>query len=124
MPDSTDSCNNHNDFIDIDSDGIPMVVMKLLIQMAMAELTSSDLPGYDDSIDVDRLITDGCDNLIDDEIEVKNEQSSNMSGEIRALAIISVLVLTSLILIVIIRRGKPPTNEENHSFSGKQYPKF
>ena len=126
MPDPTDLCNNHNDFIDIDSDGIPDGCDEIVDSDGDGVADEFDVcPGHDDSIDVDLdLLPDDCDNSIDDEIEVKNEQSSSMSGEIRALAIISVLVLISLILIVLIRRGKPPTNEENHSFSGKQYPKF
>ena len=126
ISDAEDICPSFNDAIDLDFDLIPDGCDEIVDSDGDGVADEFDVcPGHDDSIDVDLdLLPDDCDNSIDDEIEVKNEQSSSMSGEIRALAIISVLVLISLILIVLIRRGKPPTNEENHSFSGKQYPKF
>ena len=126
VPDSTDICNNHNDLIDIDSDGIPDGCDDLIDSDNDGVGDEFDVcPGHDDSIDVDLdLLPDGCDNLIDDKIEVKNEQTSKKSEEIRALVIISALVLISFVLIVLIRRGKPPKNEESHTFSGKQYTKF
>ena len=112
--------------IDIDSDGIPDGCDDLIDSDNDGVGDEFDVcPGHDDSIDVDLdLLPDGCDNLIDDKIEVKNEQTSNKNEEIRALVIISALVVISFVLIVLIRRGKPPKNEDGHTFSGKQYTKF
>ena len=70
------------------------------------------------------MIPDGCDDSIDIETEVKTEQNSMDSEEVRAVVAISVLILISILLIMLIRRGKPPANEQHRYFVEKQYTKF
>ncbi|CAI8274758.1 MAG: Alpha-agarase [Euryarchaeota archaeon UBA443] len=126
VSDLTDICNNHNDSIDIDSDGVPDGCDELIDSDNDGVADEFDIcPEHDDAIDLDLdMIPDGCDDSIDIETEVKIEQNSMDSEEVRAVVAISVLILISILLIMLIRRGKPPANEQHRYFVEKQYTKF
>ena len=126
VPDSIDICSGYSDLIDVDSDGIPDGCDEIVDSDSDGIADEFDVcPGHDDAIDIDLdLLPDGCDDSIDDKPEATVEQSSQNTEEMRAIVLISVLVLISLLLVILIRRGKPPAKEQTRPFSEKQYTKF
>ena len=124
--DLLDTCNNHNDSIDIDSDGVPDGCDTMIDSDGDGVSDQLDIcPNFDDAIDIDAdKIPDGCDDAIETQKEKGTEQKSMNSETIRAVGLISVLLVVSVLLVMLIRRGKPPSNEQHLAIPDKNYTEF
>ena len=121
-----DTCNNHNDSIDIDSDGVPDGCDTLIDSDGDGVSDQLDIcPNFDDAIDIDAdKIPDGCDDAIETQKEKGTEQKSMNSETIRAVGLISVLLVVSVLLVMLIRKGKPPSSEQHLAIPDKNYTEF
>ena len=126
ISDLLDTCNNHNDSIDIDSDGVPDGCDTMIDSDGDGVSDQLDIcPNFDDAIDIDAdKIPDGCDDAIETQKEKGTEQKSMNSETIRAVGLISVLLVVSVLLVMLIRRGKPPSNEQHLAIPDKNYTEF
>ena len=126
ISDLLDTCNNHNDSIDIDSDGVPDGCDTMIDSDGDGVSDQLDIcPNSDDAIDIDAdKIPDGCDDAIETQKEKGTEQKSMNSETIRAVGLISVLLVVSVLLVMLIRRGKPPSNEQHLAIPDKNYTEF
>ena len=126
VSDISDICNNHNDSIDIDSDGVPDGCDALIDSDDDGISDQLDIcPNFDDATDLDGdKIPDGCDDAIETQKEKGAEQKSMNSETIRAVGLISVLVVVSVLLVMLIRRGKPPSDEQHLDIPDKNYTTF
>ena len=126
ISDDADRCNNYNDSIDVDFDGIPDGCDEMIDSDNDGTADEFDrCPESDDSIDLDAdSIPDGCDDSIDLRSEEELESNAFANEDLRAGALIFVLVLVAFLLIAMIRRGKPPTVRKYSEFSEKEHIKF
>ena len=126
VPDDADRCNNYDDSIDVDLDGVPDGCDELIDSDNDGTADEFDrCPESDDSVDLDAdSIPDGCDDSIDLRSEEELESNALASEDLRAAALIFVLVLVAILLIAMIRRGKPPTDQKYSDFSEKEHIKF
>ena len=126
VPDDADRCDNYDDSIDVDFDDVPDGCDELIDSDNDGTADEFDrCPESDDSIDLDAdSIPDGCDDSIDLRSEEELESNAFANEDLRAAALIFVLVLVAFLLIAMIRRGKPPIDQKYSDFSEKEHIKF